>query len=70
MRIKDALGAMQTDKSARKTRRLSTIWSEQAGPDEVWKEYPRPQMRRADWINLNGWWQYGITKEKKTAGAV
>jgi beta-galactosidase/beta-glucuronidase len=23
-------------------------------------EYPRPQMTRLAWINLNGWWQYAI----------
>jgi beta-galactosidase/beta-glucuronidase len=23
-------------------------------------EYPRPQMRRPDWVNLNGWWDYAI----------
>lgn len=23
-------------------------------------EYPRPQMTRPGWINLNGWWQYAI----------
>ena len=23
-------------------------------------EYPRPQMTRPDWVNLNGWWEYAI----------
>jgi beta-galactosidase/beta-glucuronidase len=23
-------------------------------------EYPRPQMTRKDWVNLNGWWEYAI----------
>jgi len=23
-------------------------------------EYPRPQMTRPDWTNLNGWWKYAI----------
>ncbi len=27
----------------------------------MWTEYPRPQLERAHWINLNGLWQYSIT---------
>jgi beta-galactosidase/beta-glucuronidase len=23
-------------------------------------EYPRPQMTRPDWVNLNGWWDYAV----------
>jgi beta-galactosidase/beta-glucuronidase len=26
-------------------------------------EYPRPQMTRPDWVNLNGWWEYAIQPE-------
>ena len=29
-------------------------------PDNVHAEYPRPQMVRDDWLNLNGLWQYAI----------
>jgi beta-galactosidase/beta-glucuronidase len=29
-------------------------------PDKVHPEYPRPQLTRADWQNLNGLWQYAI----------
>ncbi len=25
------------------------------------QEYPRPQMQRQSWQNLNGWWEYAIT---------
>ena len=25
--------------------------------DSVWPEYPRPQLRRQQWLNLNGFWE-------------
>ena len=30
-------------------------------------EYPRPQLRRAAWQNLNGPWQYALCREQPTA---
>ncbi len=39
----------------------TTRWSEQAANGETLKEYPRPGMKRKQWINLNGWWDYVIT---------
>ncbi len=36
---------------------LKTISAEEIGnSDKVWQEYPRPQMVRENWINLNGTW--------------
>ncbi len=32
---------------------------------ESLKEYPRPGMKRDQWINLNGWWDYAFCKEEK-----
>lgn len=40
--------------------RLMTRWAREVSPDKVHPEYPRPQMVRADWLNLNGLWQYAI----------
>ena len=37
---------------------IMTPWGEQIDPENVWQEYPRPQLVRPDWINLNGVWQY------------
>ena len=37
---------------------VMTPWGEQIDPENVWQEYPRPQLVRPDWINLNGVWQY------------
>jgi hypothetical protein len=45
---------------------LLTEWGKNLNPGDVLKEYPRPQMVRKDWLNLNGLWQYAILpKDKK-----
>lgn len=36
---------------------LDTPWTETVGTNP-WPEYPRPQMERSDWLNLNGVWRY------------
>lgn len=41
--------------------RLMTEWGEQVTPENAWREYPRPIMKRDRWENLNGMWQYAIT---------
>ncbi len=35
-------------------------WAEKVDPAQTLPEYPRPQMVRSKWINLNGLWQYNI----------
>ncbi|HEX3146454.1 MAG TPA: glycoside hydrolase family 2 TIM barrel-domain containing protein [Gemmataceae bacterium] len=40
---------------------ISTRWAKEVSPDKVLPEYPRPQMVRKDWKNLNGLWDYAIT---------
>ena len=42
-----------------KQARLMTPWSEQVDPNNVLPEYPRPQMVREQWMNLNGIWDFG-----------
>ncbi len=37
---------------------LMTRWAAQVDPRAPLPEYPRPQMVRAEWQNLNGIWQY------------
>jgi hypothetical protein len=37
---------------------LSTPWTGQVGPDNALSEYPRPQLSRHRWLNLNGLWDY------------
>ena len=40
---------------------LMTKWGKKVTPENAWQEYPRPQMVRKDWLNLNGLWDYAIT---------
>lgn len=40
---------------------LTTEWGEAVSAENVWSEYPRPHLRRPQWTNLNGNWQYAIT---------
>lgn len=39
---------------------MKTRWTEEAPRGTPLPEYPRPQMRREQWTNLNGMWQYAI----------
>ena len=39
---------------------LKTRWASEVTPENVWQEYPRPQMTRTDWMNLNGLWDYAV----------
>ncbi len=41
---------------------LVTRWAAEVTPDNVLPEYPRPQLVREQWLNLNGQWDYAITK--------
>ena len=40
---------------------LMTPWGEHLDENCILTEYPRPQMRRDSYINLNGRWEYAIT---------
>ena len=39
---------------------LATRWTSQVTPETPHSEYPRPQLVRDAWINLNGLWEYAI----------
>ncbi|MCK5738464.1 beta-galactosidase, partial [bacterium] len=39
---------------------LSTPWTADVTPENAWPEYPRPQLVREQWRNLNGLWDYAI----------
>ena len=37
---------------------IMTQWASQVNPNSPLPEYPRPQLVRTDWLNLNGVWQF------------
>src|SRR5690349_434472 len=39
---------------------LRTRWTGTVTPTNAHREYPRPQMVRPRWMNLNGLWDYGL----------
>jgi beta-galactosidase/beta-glucuronidase len=48
--------------------KITTPWAEKVTPANPLPEYPRPQMVRNTWMNLNGLWQYALLP--KTAETV
>ncbi|PWG80816.1 glycoside hydrolase family 2 protein [Pararcticibacter amylolyticus] len=42
---------------------IQTRWTKEVAPANALPEYPRPQLKRKDWQNLNGLWNYAITKK-------
>lgn len=44
---------------------LFTRWGKNLDTDKPLQEYPRPQMVRDSYLNLNGYWEYAINFEKK-----
>jgi beta-galactosidase/beta-glucuronidase len=44
---------------------LLTRWAQDVTPETAWREYPRPQLVRPDWQNLNGLWDYAIAPKER-----
>lgn len=42
---------------------IKTPWAGQINPANPLPEYPRPQMERKQWVNLNGLWDYALTEK-------
>ena len=42
---------------------IMTQWADKVDPHNVLPEYPRPQLVRDNWVNLNGLWDYAVTKK-------
>ncbi len=49
--------------------KITTQWSGKVSPENVLPEYPRPQMVRERWNNLNGIWQYAIVPKTNNGAA-
>ena len=50
--------------------RIKTEWAAKIDPANPLPEYPRPQMARSDWKNLNGLWEYAITPKEANIPSV
>lgn len=61
MYLRDMLRAVTMKQQDANTNELYTPWGEALDPAHVLEEYPRPQLRRGDYVNLNGYWAYAIT---------
>lgn len=56
-----ALASGAEPKQVLMTNDLTTAWGRAVTPENVWREYPRPQLVRDGWTCLNGTWDYAIT---------
>ncbi len=55
------LAARAAELTPPRTGQLPTAWSADALAGRTWTEYPRPQLVRDRWQNLNGAWDYAVT---------
>ncbi|MGW0130282.1 PA14 domain-containing protein [Streptomyces sp. NPDC003299] len=46
----------------RSTHELRTPWADRVDPERPLPEYPRPQLTRDAWLNLNGRWQFAAAR--------
>jgi len=44
---------------------MNTFWGENFKDEHPLPEYPRPQLVRQSYLNLNGYWEYSINKRKE-----
>lgn len=42
------------------TDEIVSRWTKDIDPENPLPEYPRPQLKREEWLNLNGMWDYAI----------
>jgi hypothetical protein len=57
-----ALFAVQQVWAQGQSEALMTRWGAEVDPAAVLPEYPRPQLVREAWLNLNGAWDYALTQ--------
>lgn len=50
--------------------KIKTRWADQVDPRCPLPEYPRPQLVRHEWQNLNGLWDYAVTPAEAAASPI
>ncbi|MEU6122355.1 PA14 domain-containing protein [Streptomyces sp. NPDC047123] len=53
-----AVGQFWTSGPNHSEYQLRTTWADDVTPGTAHREYPRPQLKRPDWQNLNGSWEF------------
>ncbi|MBA3868742.1 MAG: beta-galactosidase [Anaerolineae bacterium] len=56
--------SLQVSAAQAQAAHLVTRWAADVTPYDVLPEYPRPQLVREQWLNLNGLWDYAITAKE------
>ncbi len=46
---------------------IMTRWAKSVDASQPWPEYPRPQLVRSEWLNLNGLWDFAIRPLEQSA---
>ncbi len=47
---------------------MLTDWGSRVSPANAWTEHPRPSLVRDSWQNLNGLWNYSVSKTESEEG--
>ncbi|WP_443063029.1 PA14 domain-containing protein [Streptomyces sp. NBC_00483] len=58
-----AIGSFWSSGPNHSTHELTTKWGDDVTPANAHREYPRPQLTRDKWKNLNGSWEFAAAKE-------
>ena len=66
MRIKDAIANIHKSHVDDTLHPLYTTWGENLDKQNIWQEYPRPQMQREHYQMLHGEWDYAIVSKEDT----
>jgi hypothetical protein len=65
-----ALLCIAMSSNSQSTPRLKTRWTDHVSQTLPHPEYPRPQLMRKAWVNLNGRWDFAITAETEPSKVV
>jgi tetratricopeptide (TPR) repeat protein len=60
-----ALQVLSQKKYQMQSAKLETRWAKIVSELNTHQEYPRPNLRRNNWVNLNGLWEYSITEKNE-----